>query len=72
MFPYIHVFGVGYGKSDEPRRGYVLAFAICCCMILIGKSYLVSQFLAVKRFKDSTYKDSNITQGSILNVRVTI
>ncbi|XP_064474706.1 solute carrier family 12 member 2-like [Ornithodoros turicata] len=35
LFPYIHWFGKGYGKNNEPRRGYVLAFGIslACCAI---------------------------------------
>ncbi|XP_077555492.1 solute carrier family 12 member 2-like [Haemaphysalis longicornis] len=35
LFPYIHWFGKGFGKNNEPRRGYMLAFAIslACCAI---------------------------------------
>ncbi|KAG0418013.1 hypothetical protein HPB47_005187, partial [Ixodes persulcatus] len=35
LFPYIHWFGQGFGKNNEPRRGYVLAFVIslACCAI---------------------------------------
>src|SRR5437879_1490777 len=33
LFPYIEYFGKGYGKNNEPRRGYLLAFGIglACC-----------------------------------------
>lgn len=35
LFPYIHWFGKGFGKNNEPRRGYVLAFfiSLACCAI---------------------------------------
>lgn len=36
LFPYISVFAKGYGKDDEPRRAYGLAFGVAMLMILIG------------------------------------
>ncbi|CAL1284610.1 unnamed protein product [Larinioides sclopetarius] len=35
LFPGIHFFAKGYGKNNEPRRGYLLAFvlALGCCAI---------------------------------------
>ena len=35
LFPFIEYFGVGYGRGNEPRRGYILAFfvAVGCCII---------------------------------------
>ncbi|KAL3182118.1 hypothetical protein MRX96_035142 [Rhipicephalus microplus] len=35
LFPYIHWFGKGFGRNNEPRRGYMLAFGIslACCAI---------------------------------------
>ncbi|CAG2166633.1 unnamed protein product, partial [Oppiella nova] len=35
LFPYIEYFGKGFGKNNEPRRGYILTFAIAlsCCII---------------------------------------
>ncbi|XP_054715278.1 solute carrier family 12 member 2-like [Uloborus diversus] len=35
LFPGIHLFAKGYGKNNEPRRGYLLAFfvALGCCAI---------------------------------------
>lgn len=36
IFPLIGVFGKGAPVSDEPRRGYLLAFAIALAFILIG------------------------------------
>ena len=40
IFPYIHVFAKGYGAGEEPRRAYLLAFAIGLAFICIGKSVL--------------------------------
>lgn len=39
LFPYIHVFGKGYGKNKEPKRAYLLTYAIAICCILIGMFY---------------------------------
>ncbi|CAD5113608.1 DgyrCDS2766 [Dimorphilus gyrociliatus] len=36
IFPYISIFGKGYGKSDEPRLGYILTFFIAAGFIGIG------------------------------------
>ncbi|KAK0411802.1 hypothetical protein QR680_005854 [Steinernema hermaphroditum] len=36
LFPYINVFAKQYGKDEEPRRAYLLAFGIAMVMILIG------------------------------------
>ncbi|GFY60837.1 solute carrier family 12 member 2 [Trichonephila inaurata madagascariensis] len=35
LFPGIHFFAKGYGKNNEPRRGYLLAFVVAlgCCAI---------------------------------------
>lgn len=35
LFPYIGYFAEGFGKNNEPRRGYFLAFAVAlgCCII---------------------------------------
>ena len=38
LFPGIHFFAKGYGKDDEPRRGYLLTFIICLAMTCVGKS----------------------------------
>ncbi|RWS07511.1 solute carrier family 12 member 3-like protein [Dinothrombium tinctorium] len=37
LFPYIYWFARGYGKSNEPRRAYLLAFFISIACVLIGK-----------------------------------
>ncbi|XP_054160523.1 solute carrier family 12 member 1-like [Oppia nitens] len=48
LFPYIEYFGHGFGKNNEPRRGYLLAFglAIACCLIgdLNSIAPLISNF----------------------------
>ncbi|XP_076339954.1 solute carrier family 12 member 2-like isoform X4 [Tachypleus tridentatus] len=36
IFPKIEYFAKGYGKSGEPRRGYILAFAIALACVIIG------------------------------------
>ncbi|XP_027199641.1 solute carrier family 12 member 2-like [Dermatophagoides pteronyssinus] len=37
LFPYIHYFAKGYGKNNDPRRGYVLTFIISLIFIMIGQ-----------------------------------
>ncbi|GAB6029314.1 solute carrier 12 [Chamberlinius hualienensis] len=37
VYPYIHVFGKGYGRNNEPIRGYVLTFIISLAFILIAE-----------------------------------
>ena len=37
IFPYISVFGKGYGRNGEPRYGYILAFGIAVGFIAIGE-----------------------------------
>ncbi|XP_042906995.1 solute carrier family 12 member 2-like [Parasteatoda tepidariorum] len=48
LFPGIHFFAKGYGKNNEPRRGYLLAFVIAlgCCAIgdLNSIAPLISNF----------------------------
>ncbi|EFX74296.1 hypothetical protein DAPPUDRAFT_252082 [Daphnia pulex] len=36
IFPYIHFFGKGYGKNQEPLRAYALAFTIALACVLIA------------------------------------
>lgn len=36
LFPHIHFFAKGYGKGNEPRRGYCLTFVIALGCIAIG------------------------------------
>lgn len=37
LYPYLEFFGKGYGKNNEPVRGYVLTFFVALGFILIGK-----------------------------------
>lgn len=37
IYPGLRVFAKGYGKNNEPLRGYVLTFIIGLAFILIGK-----------------------------------
>ena len=36
LFPYIETFSVGYGRNNDPIRGYIAVFAISLICILIG------------------------------------
>lgn len=37
IFPKLEFFGVGYGKNNEPLRGYLLTFLIASFCIAIGE-----------------------------------
>lgn len=41
LYPYITWFAKGYGKNNEPVRGYVLCFFISIGFILIGEFVIV-------------------------------
>ncbi|XP_074603678.1 sodium chloride cotransporter 69 isoform X2 [Brevipalpus obovatus] len=36
LFPYIHYFAKGFGKNNEPRRGYILTFLIALAGCSMG------------------------------------
>ena len=41
LYPYIGWFGKGYGKNNEPVRGYILTFFIAIGFILIGELIMI-------------------------------
>lgn len=36
IYPGLGIFAKGYGKNNEPLRGYILTFGIALAFILIG------------------------------------
>lgn len=51
IYKALHFFAKGYGKNNEPIRGYILTFIISVAFILIGQlSCLFCQIILVKRF----------------------
>lgn len=38
IYPKMQMFAVGYGKNNEPIRGYILTFIIAIAFILIGET----------------------------------
>ncbi|KAL1420936.1 hypothetical protein MTO96_004304 [Rhipicephalus appendiculatus] len=46
IFPHIEVFAKGYGKSNEPRRGYLLACAIALGCVAIGELNLIAPIIS--------------------------
>lgn len=36
IYPRLDIFAKGYGKNNEPLRGYILTFGIALAFILIG------------------------------------
>ncbi|RWS24953.1 solute carrier family 12 member 3-like protein, partial [Leptotrombidium deliense] len=46
LFPVIHWFARGYGKSNEPRRAYVLTYLIALGCILIGELNAIAPIIS--------------------------
>lgn len=46
LFPYIHYFGKGHGKNNEPRRGYILAFLIALAGCALGDLNLIAPIIS--------------------------
>ncbi|XP_065150411.1 solute carrier family 12 member 3-like [Paramisgurnus dabryanus] len=46
IYPYIAFFGKGYGKNQEPLRGYILMFIIALGFILIGDLNTISPLIS--------------------------
>ncbi|CAG2107439.1 unnamed protein product [Medioppia subpectinata] len=46
LFPYIGYFGKGYGPNREPRRAYVLAFAVALVSCLSGQLNLIAPIIS--------------------------
>lgn len=38
IYPGLDIFAKGYGKNNEPLRGYILTFGIALAFILIGRA----------------------------------
>lgn len=48
LYPYIEFFGKGYGRNNEPVRGYILTFFIAIIFILIGQLDNILLVIATK------------------------
>ncbi|XP_054285767.1 solute carrier family 12 member 1-like [Macrosteles quadrilineatus] len=46
LYPYIEFFGKGYGRNNEPVRGYVLTFFIAIIFILIGQLNAIAPLIS--------------------------
>jgi solute carrier family 12 sodium/potassium/chloride transporter 2 len=46
LYPYITWFGKGFGKNNEPVRGYVLCFVISVAFILIGELNAIAPLIS--------------------------
>lgn len=46
LYPYITWFGRGYGKNNEPVRGYVLTFFIAVGFILVGELNAIAPLIS--------------------------
>ncbi|XP_054715236.1 solute carrier family 12 member 2-like [Uloborus diversus] len=46
LFPHIHFFARGYGKGNEPRRGYCLAFVIGTGCVAIGELNAIAPIIS--------------------------
>uniref|UniRef100_A0A674BLF1 Solute carrier family 12 member 2 n=1 Tax=Salmo trutta TaxID=8032 RepID=A0A674BLF1_SALTR len=46
IYPGLHVFAKGYGKNNEPLRGYVLTFCIGLAFILIAELNVIAPIIS--------------------------
>ncbi|XP_068579037.1 solute carrier family 12 member 3 isoform X2 [Cebidichthys violaceus] len=46
LYPLIGIFGKGYGKNDEPLRGYLLTYVIAACFILIAELNTIAPIIS--------------------------
>ncbi|XP_013781282.1 solute carrier family 12 member 1-like [Limulus polyphemus] len=46
LFPKFEYFAKGYGKNEEPRRGYILAFVIALACIIIGELNAIAPIIS--------------------------
>ncbi|KAJ8335578.1 hypothetical protein SKAU_G00389200 [Synaphobranchus kaupii] len=46
LYPFIGVFGKGYGKNNEPVRGYLLTYIIAICFILIAELNTIAPIIS--------------------------
>uniref|UniRef100_A0AAQ5Y3Z5 Solute carrier family 12 member 3 n=1 Tax=Amphiprion ocellaris TaxID=80972 RepID=A0AAQ5Y3Z5_AMPOC len=46
LYPLIGFFGKGYGKNQEPIRGYLLAYIIAVCFILIAELNTIAPIIS--------------------------
>lgn len=56
IYPHIGIFAKGYGKNNEPIRGYILTFGIALVFILIGMAECVAQLKTIFFFNKHTFK----------------
>lgn len=50
IYKALHFFAKGYGKNNEPIRGYILTFFISVAFIVIGQCSRLSCRVVLKRF----------------------
>uniref|UniRef100_A0A669BMA5 Solute carrier family 12 member 2 n=1 Tax=Oreochromis niloticus TaxID=8128 RepID=A0A669BMA5_ORENI len=50
IYPGLQMFAKGYGKNNEPLRGYILTFGIALAFILIGMASLIACLLINRCF----------------------
>ncbi|MEQ2170843.1 hypothetical protein GOODEAATRI_004447 [Goodea atripinnis] len=46
IYPYIGIFAKGYGKNNEPLRGYILTFGIALAFILIAELNTIAPIIS--------------------------
>ncbi|XP_075998050.1 solute carrier family 12 member 3 [Genypterus blacodes] len=46
LYPLIGFFGKGYGKNNEPLRGYILTYIIAICFILIAELNTIAPIIS--------------------------
>ncbi|XP_024603191.1 solute carrier family 12 member 3 isoform X4 [Neophocaena asiaeorientalis asiaeorientalis] len=72
LYPLIGFFGKGYGKNNEPVRGYLLAYAIAVAFIIIAGTSLPRSELAPRSTLGAQDKLTDSSSGAGTNSWITI
>lgn len=67
IYPYIGIFAKGYGKNNEPLRGYFLTFGIALGFILIGELNTIAPIISNFFLASYTLINFSVFHASLAN-----
>lgn len=60
IYPGLSMFAKGYGKNNEPLKGYILTFVIALAFILIGMAVHTLPILALALYEITSLKSHRL------------
>jgi hypothetical protein len=55
LFPFIHYFAKGHGRTNDPFRAYFLTLFIACSVILIGELNAIAGYFFLFFFEKKCF-----------------